>query len=172
MGTSNERPIARLLELIQLDADTIVRYQKALEHVDDFEARTDLETFMADHERHIGELTKIVFDLGGDVPPANLDLKGELRRVLTELRSATGTRGALRAMRSNERISNRAYERAIEHELPEAAVYAVTRNLADERRHLAAIEAHLERLGHADEADDTTAADAATRDLKVAPPPR
>lgn len=159
MATSNAGPITRILELIQADADAIRRYEKALEHVDDFEARTDLEAFLAEHERHVGELTKIVFDLGGDVPPANLDLKGEVLRVVTELRSATGTKGALKAMRTNERRTNHAYESAIEHDLPEAAVYAITRGLADERRHLAAIEAHLSRLGHAgDDAVDASEA--------------
>lgn len=156
MATSNSAAITRLLELIQLDADAIQLYVKALEHVDDFDARIDLELFQADHERHVGELTRIVFDLGGTVPPASLDLKGEILRIVTELRSASGTKGALKAMRMNERLTNRRYEAAIEHPLPEAAVFAITRNLADERRHLAAIEAHLVRLGHAGEEVDVT----------------
>lgn len=150
MKTANEKAIGALLDLIQLDGDAIRLYDQALEHVDDFDARTDLEAFRADHERHVGDLTKVVFDLGGDVPPANLDLKGELLRVLTEIRSSTGTKGALKAMRMNERITNRAYEKAIESQLPEAAVYVITKNLADERRHLETIEAHLYRLGHTD----------------------
>lgn len=178
MATSNTVPIQRLLELIQLDADAIQLYVKALEHVDDFDARTDLEAFKADHERHVGELTRLVFELGGTVPPASLDLKGELLRIVTELRSVSGTKGALKAMRVNERITNRRYEEAIEHELPEAAVFAITRNLADERRHLAAIEAHLLRLAHDEDEVPITegykgdrGAQAALAD-DVLPPPR
>lgn len=155
MGTTNAKAIHTLLDLIQLDGDAIQLYDQALEHVDDPDVRVDLESFRADHERHVGDLTKIVFDLGGDVPPANLDLKGEILRVLTEMRSASGTKGALKAMRMNERLTNRAYEKVyakvVDHQLPEAAVYVITRNLADERRHLDTIKAHLERLGHPDE---------------------
>jgi rubrerythrin len=174
MATTNTKAIDTLLDLLQLDGDAIQLYDQALEHVDDFDVRTDLEAFRADHERHVGDLTKLVFDLGGDVPPANLDLKGELLRALTELRSATGTRGALKAMRMNERITNRAYEKAIGRPLPETAIYTITRNLADERRHREAIQAHLTRLGHEDEAA-VEAADPSAQAAKaedVALPPR
>jgi rubrerythrin len=153
MATIHHHAIRTLLDLLQLDGDALRLYDTALDHIDDFEARTELEHFRAEHERHVGELTKLIFDLGGEVPPANLDFKGEVLRVLTDLRGATGTKGALKAMRMNERIINRAYEKAIEGALPEAAIYTITRNLADERRHLAAIQEHLDRLGHVDTVD-------------------
>jgi hypothetical protein len=66
---------------------------------------------------------------------------------MTKLRSATGTIGALKAMRMNEKLTNRTYEKQVRGELPPIALEVVTRNLEDERRHLAAIEEHITRLG-------------------------
>ena len=66
----------------------------------------------------------------------------------------TGTSGALRAMRMNEKLTNRSYERALEAKLSGTAREVVIRNREDERRHLSAIELHIERLG--DEHDRVT----------------
>ena len=65
---------------------------------------------------------------------------------MTKLRSRTGTLGALRAMRMNEKLTNRVYDREVGIYMPPIAQAIVMENLSDERRHLAAIEAHIERL--------------------------
>ena len=57
-----------------------------------------------------------------------------------------GTLGALRAMRMNEKLTNRTYDRASEVYMPPIGQAIVVENLTDERRHLAAIEAHIDRL--------------------------
>jgi uncharacterized protein (TIGR02284 family) len=139
--------IQHLNELIQLDFDASKTYEQALEHVDDPLVREDLELFRADHERHIVELTRVVEDLGGEAEEVGRDIKGVLLESMTKLRSATGTLGALKAMRTNEKLTNRTYEKSVARELPPIALEVVTRNLEDERRHLAAIEEHLARLG-------------------------
>jgi len=139
--------IEHLNELIQLDFDAARTYEQALEHVDDPRVRDDLEAFRADHERHIAELTHVIEDLGGEAEDIQRDVKGVLLEGMTKLRSATGTIGALKAMRMNEKLTNRTYEKAVRAELPPLALGTVRRNLEDERRHLAAIEAHLGRLG-------------------------
>ncbi len=139
--------IHTLNELIQLDFDATKIYEQAIEHADDPVVREDLEQFRADHERHIVELTRAVEDLGGEVEEVSRDIKGVLLEGMTKLRSATGTLGALRAMRMNEKLTNRTYDHAARKDLPAAAFEIVTRGLEDERRHLAAIEAHIDRYG-------------------------
>jgi uncharacterized protein (TIGR02284 family) len=139
--------IKTLNELIQLDFDASRTYEQAIERVQDPMIREDLELFRADHERHIVELTSAVEDLGGEVEEVSRDVKGVLLEGVTRLRSATGTLGALRAMRLNEKLSNRAYGHAADKDLPAAAHEIITRGLEDERRHLAAIEAHIDRYG-------------------------
>jgi len=144
---NDKHVIHTLNELIQLDFDATKIYDQAIAAVDDPMVREDLELFRADHERHITELTRAVEDLGGEVEEVSRDLKGVLLEGMTKLRSATGTLGALRAMRMNEKLTNRTYDKAASHELPAEALDIVTRGLEDERRHLAAIEAHIDRYG-------------------------
>lgn len=143
--------IKHLNELIQLDFDASKTYEQALERVDDEAAREDLENFRADHERHIVELTRVVEDLGGEVEEVTRDIKGVLLEGMTKLRSVTGTLGALRAMKSNEKLTNRSYDKAVRLDLPPMALEVVTRNLEDERRHLAAIENHIDRVAAEDQ---------------------
>jgi len=135
-----------LNKLIQLDYDAAGTYQQALEHVTDAAARSDLVGFLRDHERHVMELSGIVRDLGGAPLDVHRDFKGALLEGMTKLRSRSGTLGALRAMRMNERLTNRAYDRESAVYMPPIGQAIVLENFADERRHLAAIEAHIERL--------------------------
>ncbi len=146
--------VERLNYLIQLDYDAIKAYDTALEHCDDLEAREDLEDFRFDHERHITDLGTIILDLGGVAESTGRDLKGVLIEGLTALRSVTGTLGALQAMRTSERLTNKTYEKALDQAMPLAVREVVRQNLQDERRHLAGIRAHIERIsGEADESD-------------------
>jgi rubrerythrin len=140
------RAVDHLEKLIQLDHDALLTYRQALEHIGDPEIRADLVGFLQDHERHVRELTALVHDLGGTPPIPHRDLKGAVLEAMTRLRSRSGTLGALRAMRLNERLTNYGYERMAEVELPPTARALVAAGLADERRHLATIEAHIERL--------------------------
>jgi len=135
-----------LNKLIQLDYDAGQTYKLALEHVDDALVWSDLQSFLRDHEGHVMELTGIVRDLGGTPVEVHRDFKGVLLEGMTRLRSRTGTLGALRAMRTNERLTNRIYDRAAEAYMPPIGQAIVMENLADERRHLAAINAHIDRL--------------------------
>jgi hypothetical protein len=94
------------------------------------------------------ELTSIVRDLGGTPVEAHRDFKGRVLEGMTRLRSR-GTLGALRAMKTNEKLTNRVYNKAADAYMPPIGQAIVMENLEDERRHLAAIEAHIERLsGH------------------------
>lgn len=135
----------QLNKLIQLDFDAAGTYREAILHVDDPDVRSDLHSFLADHERHVMELSRIVRDLGHTPIEAHRDFKGVILEGMTRLRSR-GTLGALRAMRMNEKLTNRTYDKASEVYMPPLGQVIVIENLADERRHLAAIEAHIARL--------------------------
>jgi uncharacterized protein (TIGR02284 family) len=143
--------IEALNDLIQLDFDAVKAYEQAIERIDERPVRSDLELFKVDHERHIADLSQVVRDLGGVPEAAGRDLKGVLLEGLTALRSVTGTVGALKAMRMNEKLTNKSYAKASELDLPAIARMVVDRNLADERRHLAAIQTHIADLTEDDE---------------------
>jgi hypothetical protein len=138
-----------LNKLIQIDVDTVCTYREALGHVTDFDVRIDLEAFLNDHERHIMELSGVIRDLGGIPIPVHRDLKGAILEGMTRLRSR-GTLGALRAMRMNEKLTNRSYDKASHLYMPPIGQVIVIENLNDERRHLATISAHIARIAGRD----------------------
>ncbi len=148
-ATKHDQWIAKVCDqlnkLIQLDFDAAGTYREALLHIDDATVRSDLHDFLGDHERHVIELTRIVRDLGGTPIEAHRDFKGVILESMTRLRSR-GTLGALRAMRMNEKLTNRSYDKASDVYMPPLGQVIVMENLGDERRHLAAIEAHIDRL--------------------------
>ena len=113
--------IHELNELIQLDYDASRTYEHALQHVGDEQARADLQAFMRDHLQHMAELRTVILELGGAPLEPSRDLKGVLLEGMTKLRSVTGTMGALKAMRMNEKLTNRTYDRASELDLPPRA---------------------------------------------------
>lgn len=165
--------VEELNELVQLDYDASKTYEQALAHIDeaDVDVRADLESFRLDHLRHIEELRAVIEEHGGAPIEPSRDVKGVLLEGLTKLRSVTGTLGALKAMRMNEQLTNRSYDRAAELDLPAGARAFVLANLTDERRHLAAIEAHIERLrGDAGDELEDDDLDAESRPKVVAPP--
>jgi rubrerythrin len=147
--TEHDKWIAKVCDhlnkLIQLDFDAAGTYREALLHVDDPGVRSDLHAFLGDHERHVMELSTIVRDLGGTPISVHRDFKGAILETMTRLRSR-GTVGALRAMRTNEKLTNRSYDKALDFYMPPLGQAIVLENLKDERRHLATIEAHLDRM--------------------------
>lgn len=132
-----------LCDLIELDFDAIEAYQASIDRLEDFMVQQQMRAFLADHERHVRELTTVVESLGGSAPT-----KGDFKRVLTKgkvvIGQIAGDRGILMAMKSNEDDTNQAYEQAARrHDLPADTRDLLQRNLADERRHRAWIEDRL-----------------------------
>ncbi len=137
--------IERLESLMQLDHNAVSAYDQAIERVDVPAVREKLEEFKADHERHIVDLDTLIRRLGGTPKEISRDVKGSLIEGFTALRSITGTEGSLKAMKSNEQLTNRQYDDALSLELPDEVREVVERNRDDERRHLAFIEASIDR---------------------------
>jgi hypothetical protein len=133
----DDRAIISLLSsLAQLDIDACHAYRRVVEGVGVPEIRGRLTEFWRDHERHVDELSAEIHRLGGAPPAFERDAKGILIDRFTALRARTGTTGALRALKSNERLTNAAYAAALREDLPETIGALLKRNREDERRHL------------------------------------
>lgn len=141
----NEPVVKRMKRLCQLDIDAVRAYEQAIEKIEHPEIRARITEFQADHERHITELSEAIRRLGGEPPSRSPDLKGVLLEGFTALRSVTGTEGALKAMRTNEKLTNKTYEDALGEQGTTEDVHAlIQRNRDDERRHLEYIERTLQ----------------------------
>lgn len=74
-----------------------------------------------------------------------------MKRMLTEgkvvIAGLGGDKAVLRAMQANEKVTNKAYEKALEaNEIDAATQETLQNNLADERRHKAWIDETIEEL--------------------------
>ena len=145
IGTEHEL-IAALNNLIALDFDAIEAYEAAINRLDNAVYAEQLRQFKGDHARHTQELSAIVRDLG-ETPTTHASMKSILTQGKVVLGNITGDKGILRAMKSNEDDTNTAYERAVARDdLTPRLQEVLQRNLADERRHRAWLEACLARL--------------------------
>lgn len=136
-----------LEKLIQLDVDATHAYDQAIKNVDVQVIKDKLIEFQGDHRKHIDLLSAKVLELGGSPPELTSDFKGYFISGFTALRSLTGTKGALEAMETNERLTNSRYEDACKLDFP-ADIAAICRaNLADEQRHLSFIREAIPSVG-------------------------
>ncbi len=103
-----------------------------------------MTAFRDDHKRHIEQLASEIRTLGGTPPEYSPDFKGYLISGFTSLRSITGTEGALKAMHSNEKTTNKHYDEAVTWPLTPSAKAVVDKGYSDERTHLQYIESTLE----------------------------
>ncbi|MEZ4601027.1 MAG: DUF2383 domain-containing protein [Syntrophotaleaceae bacterium] len=129
-------------DLIQLDIDAIHSYEQTIEKIEIIEVRRQLLSFKQEHERHVRDLSPKLAALGGKVPRSP-DLKGYLIEGFTSLRSSTGTKGALKAMQSNEKLTNRKYEEAVKKDFPADIRGIIENNRLEEAKHLRYIEEAL-----------------------------
>lgn len=126
----------QLEKLIQLDVDATHAYDQAIKNVDDPAIKEKLVLFQGDHRRHIDLLSAKVLELGGTPPELTSDFKGFFISGFTALRSLTGTKGALEAMETNEKLTTSKYQDAAKLVWPTEVSTLIQSNLADEQRHL------------------------------------
>jgi uncharacterized protein (TIGR02284 family) len=139
-----EKQLDSLLNaLLELDYDAIEAYRAAIARLESSEDRQQLATFLADHERHTRELTPLVSAMGKE-PSKGADMKQWLTKGKVIIAGLVGDKAILMAMKTNEDDTNVAYERAMQRsDLPSNVRVVIERNLGDERRHRAYIEARL-----------------------------
>ena len=126
----------QLEKLIQLDVDATHAYDQAIKNVDEQAIKDKLLLFQGDHRRHIDLLSAKVLELGGTPPELASDFKGFFISGFTALRSLTGTKGALEAMETNEKLTTSKYQDAAQMAWPTDISSLIQSNLADEQRHL------------------------------------
>lgn len=131
--------LSQLEKLIQLDVDATHAYDQAIKNVDDQLVKDKLIQFQGDHRRHIDLLSAKVLELGGTPPELTSDFKGFFISGFTALRSLTGTKGALEAMETNEKLTTTKYQDAVKMVWPTDISSIIQANLADEQRHLSYI---------------------------------
>ena len=128
--------LSQIEKLIQLDVDATHAYDQAIKNVDDQAIKDKLVLFQGDHRRHIDLLSAKVLELGGTPPELSSDFKGFFISGFTALRSLTGTKGALEAMETNEKLTTSKYQDAAQLVWPTDLSSIIQSNLADEQRHL------------------------------------
>ncbi|BDG08665.1 hypothetical protein AMPC_17780 [Anaeromyxobacter paludicola] len=141
---TNEQMCKELKDLIQLDIDAIRAYQHAIDNIKDYSIKSRLTEFQQDHRRHVTDLSPIVTRYGDQPPRDRPDVKGFLIEGMTALRSNMGTEQALKAMQSNERLTNKNYGQAVSMPWPQDVETVIQRCAADERRHLEYIDQCLQ----------------------------
>lgn len=135
--------IKKINSLIHLDIDAFHAYEQAMKNVTEEIIRDQLAEYRNDHHRHFRELSAVLQAMGGEPPDFSPDFKGFFLQGFTSLRSATGTEGALKAMETNEKLTNKTYEEASSWDLPLDAISLVRSNLDDEKLHLRYIQTAL-----------------------------
>ena len=84
--------------------------------------------------------------LGGTPPETKKDFKGYVIEAFTALRGFTGEKGALKAMRTLEEITNRHFDDAVSKDVPPAVKEILRKHVTDERIHLDYIDRNLEAI--------------------------
>jgi uncharacterized protein (TIGR02284 family) len=129
--------IKKLCDLAQLDIDAVYAYNQALERITDNDIYKSIANFRDDHIRHIKDLSEEIIKHNGEPPKQTKDFKGYLIEGFTSLRSITGTQGALKAMETNEVLTNKTYKKALDDDSLSIEIRKlIERNYSDEKRHL------------------------------------
>jgi uncharacterized protein (TIGR02284 family) len=144
---NREEMLENLEKLIQLDVDATHAYDQAIKNVSEQAIKDKFVSFQADHRNHIDLLSAKVQELGGTPPELTSDFKGFLISGFTALRSLTGTKGALEAMETNERLITSRYSEAAKLDFSADVITIVQSNLSDEQRHLSFIREALSSFG-------------------------
>lgn len=138
----------RIAGLIKLDVDAVEGYKQAIQKIDDPAVARTLTGFMHEHEDHIRDLSSYLIEEGLEPPERKPDLKGYLMEGFTILRSSTGTEGALKAVKSAEKMTNKKYGDAVNWDVPVRAREILRKNYADEQKHLAYVQEQLTIKSH------------------------
>lgn len=139
VGTESN-PEKLLENCLLLEHDAIAAYDAVIERLDDPSHRTKIESFKADHLKHLEKLRGFAEDMGV-TPPGEGDMKELLTTGKVKMASLAGDGAILKAMSTNEADTVTAYESAAQNpDLPQQMRGMVESALEDERRHKAWME--------------------------------
>lgn len=142
MAFSTDKIIEELNDLIRFDHDAIGAYDEAIDKCDEMVVKDQLTIFRGDHLRHVTDLSAVVRRLGGN-PPESPGLRGLVRKTMTMMAGLVGTEACLKAMESNEQVLNKQYASRATAAFPQDILELISRNYADEQRHLAWVQMAL-----------------------------
>jgi uncharacterized protein (TIGR02284 family) len=147
----NEKVLSEALsKLVQLDIDAIHAYERTVKEIDDPIIRERLLTFQDEHRNHISCLSRQIEDLGGQPPDQSQDFKGYVIEAFAAIRSFTGFKGALKALKTIEEITNRHYGEIVSWETPSAIKEELRTYFSEEKVHLDYITINLQALSGRD----------------------
>ncbi len=138
--------IEAMVNLVQLDIDAVHAYNHAIKEVDDPIIRDRLLEFQEDHRKHISVLSNHIKDLGGNPPEQSKDFKGYVIDAFAAIRSFTGLKGALKAMKITEEITNRYYGEVVSWKAPSAVKESLRTYFSEEKIHLEYIVSNLKAM--------------------------
>ncbi|MGA8180340.1 MAG: DUF2383 domain-containing protein [Desulfobacterales bacterium] len=143
----NEKDLIKAISnLVQLDIDAVHAYDQAVKEVDDPIIKERLLKFQEEHRNHISSLAEHIRNLGGQPPGKSKDFKGYVIEAFAAIRSFTGLKGALKAMRITEEITNRYYGEVVSWEAPAEVKEALRTYFSEEKIHLDYIISNLQAM--------------------------
>lgn len=146
MSKNKEELIKAMSNLVQLDIDAVHAYNQAVKEIDDPIIKERLLKFQAEHRNHISSLADHIRNLGGQPPEQSKDFKGYVIEAFAAIRSYTGLKGALKAMRTTEEITNRYYGEVVSWEAPAEVKEALRTYFSEEKIHLDYIISNLQAM--------------------------
>ncbi|WP_419419221.1 DUF2383 domain-containing protein [Legionella sp. D16C41] len=133
-----------LYALCELDFDAVEAYKTAIDRLESVIYQQHLSEFMADHKRHIENITSILREHQKE-SPTSPDIKQYLTKGKIILANIFCDKAILKAMLTNEIDTTKAYETVSNHanKWPEATAL-IMQGLKDEKRHKEWLEAVIE----------------------------
>lgn len=132
--------IDKLNSLIRLDNDALSSYNRVIDVIDDPTLKTEITRFRDDHKRHVSVLSEVVKTYGGTPSTEEKDIRSLFLGGATALQSLIGVEGALRALHTGEKVTNKDYSEAVQWDVPEDVKIVLRDNYGDEQRHLRFVE--------------------------------
>ena len=139
--------VAQLNDLMKLDHDAIHAYKLAIHSLQSDEYRRQLGEFLADHERHMEELTQLIKSRDGVPMHMPHGTTGVFKLLVQAVGAAGNDRSVLLAFKANERGSRDRYREAARAVHPADVTSVLARAAEDEARHYAWALETLEDLG-------------------------
>ncbi len=136
-----EKTVEKLVSnLLRLEHDAIAAYEATIERLNDATSRQQIEAFRHDHLDHVVQLEQFAARLEIDAPTGG-DIKQMLTAGKVALAGLAGDNAMIKAMKTNEDDTVKAYEQANANSLADADMQPfVASALADEQRHRAWME--------------------------------
>ena len=146
MSAKKEELIKAMSNLVQLDIDAVHAYDQAVKEIADPIIKARLLKFQDEHGNHISSLAGHIRNLGGQPPDQSKDFKGYVIEAFAAIRGFTGLKGALKALRTTEEITNRYYGEVVSWEAPAEVKEALRTYFSEEKIHLDYIISNLQAM--------------------------